>query len=338
MAEQLKQEPFSLAKREKCPGFLKAESEVVHSMGRWCGADDCRNRPKGRHAKCPYEDEHGPHTTNKAGEELSGDPKRSEWCGGGPLKCPECGGDMDKPGAMLGELGEEFCHFEPTDEPEGGHAIATFQPSATTSTDPEAPLLEEKEIQNTLYLLKTQRLPVRLLRVQLQRFGDELLVMRHENENWDRKWAMQLRGELNGKLLEKAPSELLLFVNALLAKREKARAKHPHRPQDPWNKYQPRYLQERLLEEVVEWLKETDFTKSGKVGEFSTDPKKEADELLDMANFAWFRWCQASGTVTGPPPVYPDFSCLKCGRNLEHGEVAHVEHGQLRCQNCLGAP
>lgn len=380
--------PFSLAKREKCPGFLTGGSEILHSMGRWCGAPDCRNVPKSsRHPKCTVAGEHGPHTLNSEGEELSGDVKRSEWCGGGKTnpeydiiteprletimaitdpepegghalgadrrqKAERTNGKLDQRGPSISEqeswrdphyhdrcnkehppgwCGASDCinYGEPSGapEPEGGQ-----EPGA------ESALLEVKEIQNTLYLLKTGRLPQRLMSVQLKRFGDELVVMRHENENWDRKWAAQLRGELNGKLLEKAPPELLMFVNAMLAKREAARARWPHRPQDPWNKYEPAYLQARLLDEVGEWLKETEFTRSGKPGEFTADPKKEAGELIDMANFVWFRWLQASGTVKGPPPVLLPLSCLKCGRNLEHGEVAHVEHGQLRCPNCLGAP
>jgi len=44
----------------------------------------------------------------------------AELPGGGGMsaeRCMECGGDMDKPGELLGDDGEQFCHFKVEPKP-----------------------------------------------------------------------------------------------------------------------------------------------------------------------------------------------------------------------------
>ena len=76
--------------------------------------------------------------------------------------------------------------------------------------------------------------------------------------------------------------ELQKFTDAMTEKRERRMKEHPERPADPWNKYPPTQIQVRLIEEFEEW-REAATKKS---------QQEEADELVDIANFCFFRWTQ----------------------------------------------
>ena len=76
--------------------------------------------------------------------------------------------------------------------------------------------------------------------------------------------------------------ELRAFTKAMTDKRKLRMKQHPERPVDPWNKYPPTQIQVRLAEEYEEW-RDAVSNKS---------QNEEADELLDIANFCFFRWAQ----------------------------------------------
>lgn len=88
--------------------------------------------------------------------------------------------------------------------------------------------------------------------------------------------------EIIKPLLEKCPPELIDFALAMNNKRELRRKTNPERPPDPWNQYPSEFIQARLKQEFNEW----------KTATLEGTPEDEADECVDVANFAMFRWTQ----------------------------------------------
>ncbi len=83
--------------------------------------------------------------------------------------------------------------------------------------------------------------------------------------------------------------ELRAFTKAMTEKRRRKMKEHPERPADPWNHYPKEVLWRRLQEEFKEWKDVVDF-RLKEPPELMEE--QEADELLDIANFAFFRWTQ----------------------------------------------
>lgn len=106
--------------------------------------------------------------------------------------------------------------------------------------------------------------------------------------------------------------ELQAFMNAMINKMKEAMEKDPTRALRPWNEYSRKYLNSRLRGEMGEW-ETTVFNLEGRIPyehlsseeldsntltrEHITLILAEMLELLDIANFVFFKYTKLNNTL-----------------------------------------
>lgn len=87
-----------------------------------------------------------------------------------------------------------------------------------------------------------------------------------------------------------------IFFEAMKEKMDR-RAAEKNRPPDPWNTYTVDFITSRLIEEYNEWRA---TWRNGHEVKY----EDEADELLDIANFAMFRWLQIQRKLRAAEDIF----------------------------------
>jgi len=82
--------------------------------------------------------------------------------------------------------------------------------------------------------------------------------------------------------------EAMDFIEAMVAKAVRKSVEHG-RPMDPWNHHSGEFFSRRMMEELEE-LMEADV---------ADDREGVMEELIDVANFAMFRWIQLRNLGVG---------------------------------------